>query len=160
MRLTSIFDNNKVVLLRKVQNRIHIGGLSVQMDWYNRGNNPLRSLLNQLPRFPINLAVALQVFAQFLRVHGVSIFMNVHEGDVQAGLGDSFCRCDKRIRYSHREASWLNPGSQQGEPQSIRPAVYSNTILSTAKLRKLALKLFHHRPTDKPGSLERLPHHR
>src|SRR5437762_2880265 len=79
--LAGVFDNDQIILLGKTQNWVHVCCLSVQMDRHDRRNNPLRSFLNQLSAPTVKLAFALKVFAQFLWVHRVCVFMDVHESD-------------------------------------------------------------------------------
>src|SRR5215472_3064867 len=155
MSLASIFDDHQVIRFCEIQNRIHIGHLTVQVHWDHSRNYAVRCSFYQFPACRVEDTPVLQVPPKFFRIHRVGILMNVYKGDVQTSLRDGFGRCDECVRHSHHDTSGLEPGGQKGEPQSICSTVYTHTVSGVTKLCELSLKFFYHWSANKPSSLER-----
>ena len=118
-----------------------------------RDDTPGRPV-NQLSAPLIKVTSVFEVVAEFLRSHGVSLFVDVHEGNACPGLRNRFGRGDKRVGDGDDDVSRGDSRGQESEAQCIGAAVDSNAVFGIAKCRKFALKLVDHRSTDETRGSE------
>src|SRR5579862_305175 len=159
MRLAGIFDHHQAVLFGQSENRIHVGGLAIEVNWNYCRNDAPGSLLDQLAQTRVKRAPVFQVLPQTFRIHGVGLIIDVHERDMRSHLGDGFGGCDKGVRYRDHDLIWLDVGRHECESQCIGSAVYADTVFGVAESGELPLKLFHHWTANKTRSRQGLFHY-
>jgi hypothetical protein len=113
------------------------------------------------PALPVNQSAIvpdqtfrLKVLAEFLRVHIVRMFIDVHEDRKGSGLGYGFRGSNERIRDCDYAVAWLDSGRNQGEPQRIGATTYPDAVWGITVLSEVPLKVLDHWATDEPPALK------
>src|ERR1700677_1215396 len=110
-----------MIFLRQFENRIHVRHLPVKMDW-NDGRYRTPAALADKPAV-FRSAAALEVGAQFQRIHVVGALVNIDELGECARLRDSFGGRDERVRNGYHGVARLDAGGGQRETERVRAAV-------------------------------------
>ena len=158
--LASIFDDDQVVSLGKLKDGTHVRHLAVQVHGNDSCNRSSRLFVEQFLGHTVEVALCFQVFLKFHGIHGVSALIDIHEVRTSAGLGDGLGGRDKSVGDCNDGITRTDPGSDQGEPQSIRSASDADAILHIAELGKIFFEVFHHRPANETSGLQGVPEDR
>jgi hypothetical protein len=159
MRLTGILNHHQPKPFRQFEDRVHLGGLAVQMHRDNRRHAPSRIALYQMPGSLIQAALILQVFQEFLRIHVVGALVHVDKHRPRASLRDCFSGRDKGIGDGYYHIAFNYTRRHECEAESVGAAAHTHTFAGIAKRGELALKRFHHRSADKARSIQRRREH-
>src|SRR5215472_11350408 len=95
-----------------------------------------------------------QVTTQRLRIHVVSLFVDIDELRQSPGLRDGLRSRDERVRHCHYNIAVLYAGCDQRKPQGISPVGSANAVFSFAKLCKSLFKLLHERTANETSGAQ------
>src|SRR2546427_5686985 len=123
-------------------------------------NRSSRLFVEQFLGRTVDVAPRFQVSLKFPGIHGVSALIDIHEVRTSAGLGDGLGGCDKSVGDCNDGITRTDPGSDQGETQSIRSASDADAILHIAELGKIFFEGFYHRPANETSGLQGVPEDR
>src|SRR5689334_11157232 len=112
------------------------------MDWHDSFDAAAGSLVHQLSGGKVDEAAFLEIFAEFLRIHVVGEFIDVHKIRPSAGLGNRFRRSDESIRDGNDSVSCLHASSDQGKAEGICSVSHADAKSSLAKRCKILFERF------------------
>ena len=123
MGLGRVFDNRNAMLPTELQNRIHIGRLTKEMD----GDDRLRS--------------ARQCAGQRFGSHRISPFVDIDKDWFRTTVGDRFGCRHERTRHGDNLIAGANSAGQQRQPDRLRSAAQPNRVVAFAKGSESFLKI-------------------
>src|SRR5271163_3714406 len=147
MSLASVFNHDETVAIGKVLNRIHVGDLSIEMDWNHGSDGPAASLANEFPRLVCS-ALHLEILLKFVGVHVVCSLIDIDELRSGSSLRNRLGGRNKRVRHCDHHVAGLYVAGDEGEPQSVGTAADCNGKVCLAKSRECLFKSLHHGTTD------------
>src|SRR5207248_4262514 len=151
--LAGVLNHDEIVLLRNLQDRVHVGNLAIKMDRNYRRYRPATPLADQLAS-SIWQASSLEVIPQLLRIQVVRALVDVDKLRQSARLDDGLGRGNKGMRNRKDNIAGPHACSHDRETQSIGSAAHRDRMLGLTSRRESLLELLHHRPTDEAGSLQ------
>ena len=83
------------------------------------------------------------------RIHVVGLFVHIHKNRLGAAIADRFGGSNKRIGDGDNLVTWTDAQPEQGQPQRIRSAAYTDALLCPAECSEILFKLLDKRPTGK-----------
>src|SRR5258708_23069685 len=156
MRLARILNHNQLVLRGQVQDRVHVGHLTVKVHGDPSRHRLPQLLVNKTTRTGVQNAPGLKVLAQLFRIHGVGTRVDVDKIDLPSSLGNGLGGRDERMRNSNYDIPWLESHSHKGKTQCVRSAVHADTMLRAAVLRKFSFESLYFRPSDRSSRLKNM----
>src|SRR5215469_12181247 len=114
------------------------------MDGNDAGYASSRAAADECAGFMFEDPLCLKVIPQFLGVHVVRTFVNIHELRQSTGLRDCLGGSNKGIGHGDHTIAVTDPRSDDGEPQGISAAVHTDTVLNSAKACEDLLEFSHH----------------
>ena len=153
MCLASILNHDQTKTRRKFQDRIHVGGLSVEVDWHNGSDGPAAAAADELARL-VGCALLFQILPQLFRIQVVGALVDVDELRKCSRLRNGFGGGDEGVRYGHDNVAGRHATRHDGEAQGIGAAADGDRMARTAERGKRLLEFFHHRTADETGGVQ------
>src|SRR5262249_8368595 len=122
MCLRSIFNDLEPMPTRQIENRVHVGRLTVKMDWYDCSR----------PRGNLGLDLA--------DVDVVCSRIDVTKNDLCSSHGDDLGRRHKSVRCRNHLISSSNAKALEGNEESICTIAYTDAMFDPPKLGKSPFK--------------------
>src|SRR5580704_4644509 len=129
MGLAGVLDNRQMIAFGQFENRIHIRGLTEQMHRNNGADPALPFPDDRLTCGLVDLALRLDKFTKFFRIHVVSVLVDIHKLRLSPRLGYRFRSRDEGVGHSYNRVAGLNARYGQSKPESICAASDANAIL-------------------------------
>src|SRR6266849_8066866 len=118
MSLGSVFHNLEPVSARQLQDRVHVGRLTIEMDW------------DDCFRLRCDLCLNLA------DIDVVGLRIDVAKNDLRAGRGDCFRRCNEAVRRCNYLIAYPNAKTLERDEQGIGPVAYTDTMFDLTKPSK------------------------
>ena len=157
--LAGVFDDDQAVFACELQDRIHVGHLSVEMHRDHGRHGPTGALARHPARGSLTPALAFQVCAQLLGIHGVGGRVDIDELRPRADLGDGLRRRDEGVGDGDDRLAGPDARSVQREPQRIGAACHADAVPHVAERGEIPLEVVDHRAADESGARQSAAEH-
>jgi hypothetical protein len=142
VRLARVLDDEQAVAARNVENPIHVGHLTVQVDGQHglkraSGSRPKRAARRRV------LRTARQVRLERVRAHAIGERVDVHELGGGPRLADRLDRRNERVRHRHDRVTAGYSGRHEREADRIGAVRDADAVLGPAVGSELALEGVH-----------------
>ena len=102
------------------------------------------------------LALLLQIFAEFFRVHVVRAFVNVDKFGKSTGLRNGFGSGNEGVRYGHDYVALLDVARHDRKPQGIGAAADGYRVACATERGECLFELFYHGTANESGGVQNL----
>ncbi len=154
--LAGILDNDQFVAVSKLENRIHVRSLTVDVHRDNSRDRCLACPVKCLAGFAVEVAFPLEIFLKLGRVHAIGPLIDVHKIRPCTRLADGFCGRNERVGHRDNNIARLDARCQQGKQNGVGPAGDSEAVRSIRKARKIALESLNHWAADEACGSQRV----